>query len=54
MSVMNLISKFVADRLGAGALAIVTPPVGAAVVELPGTDAGAAEFRAEGAVGESG
>ena len=54
MSVMNLISKFEAEGLGAGALAMVTPPVAASVGELPDTDASGVELSAEGAVGDSG
>ena len=54
MSVMNLISKFEAEGLGAGALAMVMPPEGAVVVELPDTDAGGVELSVEGAVGDSG
>ena len=53
MSVMNLISKFDVEGLGAGPLAIVTPPGWAVVVELAGVDAVVA-FRADGAVGDSG
>jgi hypothetical protein len=51
MSVMNLISKFAVDGLGAGALAMVMPSVCGAVAELPDGAAAVPRSSADGDVG---
>jgi hypothetical protein len=53
MSVMNLISKFAADRVGAGALLVVTPPAWLSDEALPAAGIAAAP-TADGAVGDCG
>jgi hypothetical protein len=54
MSVMNLISKFAVDGLGAGALAMVMPSVCVAVAELPDGAAAVPRSSADGDVGDVG
>jgi hypothetical protein len=54
MSVMNLISKFAVDGLGAGALAMVMPSVCVAVAVLPDVPVAGPRSSPVGAVGDVG